>query len=140
MTDPKEHLLDAALIHVAFDGWSETAFKAAIADCHMTGSTPDWKQISLLYGSLWMHEPTPVVALNWAIVIAEIGQPELALRKIEALEKDLKAFQPFYAAYAGLLSQLGQLDKAKKTYEMAIQLSQNSANRLFLEKRLKKLG
>ena len=32
MSDPKEKVLDAALIHVAFDGWSETTFKSAIAD------------------------------------------------------------------------------------------------------------
>lgn len=114
--------------------------KAAIADCHMMGSVPDWEQISLLYGSLWAHEPTPVVALNWAIAIAEVGQPELALGKIEALEDELKTFQPFYAAYAAILSQLGQLEKAKQTYELAIQLSQNSASRVFLEKRLQKLG
>ena len=113
--------------------------KAAIADCHMMAKAPDWEQISLLYGSLWSHEPTPVIALNWAIVVAELGQPELALSKIEALENDLKTFQPFYAAYAGILSQLGQLDKAKKAYEQAIQLSQNGASRKFLEKRLQKL-
>lgn len=114
--------------------------KAAIADCHMIGNAPDWEQISLLYGSLWAHEPTPVVALNWAIAIAEIGQLELALSKVEALESDLKTFQPFYAAYAAILSQLGQVDKAKKTYDTAIQLSQNSASRLFLEKKRQKLG
>jgi RNA polymerase sigma-70 factor (ECF subfamily) len=114
--------------------------KAAIADCHMMGSMPDWEQISLLYGSLWAHEPTPIIALNWAMAIAEIGQPELALSKVEALESELKTFQPFYAALAGILSQLGQFEKAKKAYEMAIQLSQNSANRLFLEKKLEKLG
>ena len=33
MSDPKEQLLDAALAHVPFDGWSETTFKAAIQDC-----------------------------------------------------------------------------------------------------------
>ncbi|MFK7856499.1 MAG: RNA polymerase sigma factor [Granulosicoccus sp.] len=113
--------------------------KAAIADCHMMGNKPDWEQISLLYGSLWMHEPTPIVALNWATVIAELGQPELALSKIEVLENDLKSFQPFYAAYAGILSKLGQVDKAKKTYQMAIQLSQNSASKLFLEKKFQQL-
>ncbi|MFK7858194.1 MAG: RNA polymerase sigma factor [Granulosicoccus sp.] len=114
--------------------------KAAIADCHMMGNTPDWKQISLLYGSLWVHEPTPIVALNWAIVVAEVGQPELALSKIKALENDLKTFQPYYAAYAGIQSHLGQIAEAKKAYQMAIQLSQNSANRIFLEKKLHKLG
>ncbi|MBX2883100.1 MAG: tetratricopeptide repeat protein [Granulosicoccus sp.] len=114
--------------------------KAAIADCHMMGDVPDWKQISLLYGSLWAHEPTPVVALNWATVIAELGQPKLALSKVEALENDLKSFQPFYAAYAGILSQLGQLDRAKRAYKKAIELSQSSASRIFLEKKLQKLG
>ncbi len=113
--------------------------KAAIADCHMMGNVPDWEQISLLYGSLWAHEPTPVVALNWAIVIAEIGQPELALSQVEALESELKTFQPFYAALAGILSQLGQYDRAKKTYELAIQLSPNSGSRIFLEKKLQRL-
>ena len=114
--------------------------KAAIADCHMMGNVPDWEQISLLYGSLWTHEPTPVVALNWAIAIAEIGQPELALSKIEALESDLNTFQPFYAAYAEILSQLGQTDKAKTMYQMAMQLSQNSASKIFLNKKLQKLS
>ncbi|MFK8076361.1 MAG: RNA polymerase sigma factor [Granulosicoccus sp.] len=113
--------------------------KAAIADCHMMGDAPDWKQISLLYGSLWVHEPTPVIALNWAVAIAEIGQPEQALINIEALESDLKDFQPFYAAYADILRQLGQLDKASNMYETAIKLSQNSASRKFLEKRLSEL-
>lgn len=36
-TDPATALLDAALMHVPFDGWSETAFKAAIQD---TGMSP----------------------------------------------------------------------------------------------------
>ena len=32
MTDLKDQLLDAALIHVPFDGWSDAAFKAAVLD------------------------------------------------------------------------------------------------------------
>ncbi|MDU8909894.1 COQ9 family protein [Aestuariicoccus sp. MJ-SS9] len=34
-TPDADALLDAALMHVAFDGWSETAFKAAVADTGM---------------------------------------------------------------------------------------------------------
>jgi ubiquinone biosynthesis protein COQ9 len=33
--DARSELLDAALMHVPFDGWSETTFQAAIADCNM---------------------------------------------------------------------------------------------------------
>ncbi len=32
MTDLKDQLLDAVLMHVPFDGWSEAAFKAAVSD------------------------------------------------------------------------------------------------------------
>ena len=107
--------------------------KAAIADCHMAQPAPDWKQISLLFGSLWAHEPTPIVALNWAIVMAELGEKELALAKIEALQDELREFQPFYAAYASLLTQLGHHNKARNTYDTAIRLAQSHANRTFLE-------
>lgn len=113
--------------------------KAAIADCHMIGPEPDWQQISLLYGSLWTHEPTPVVALNWATVIAELGQPELALEKIDALKSELDAFQPFHAAHAEVLGRLGRIDEARAAYEIAIRLSPNGASRALLEKRLRTL-
>ncbi len=114
--------------------------KAAIADCHMTESTPDWKQISLLFGSLWAHEPTPIVALNWAIVMSELGEKELALSKIEALESELSEFQPFYAAYASLLAQMDQTDKARRAYDTAIELAQSSSSRKFLENKRAQLS
>ncbi len=110
--------------------------KAAIADCHMSGSTPDWPQISLLYGSLWMHEPTPVVALNWAIVIAKLGDTALALEKVEALEPDLREFQPFYAAYANLLVQTGRKNEARAAYATAIDMAQSQSSQKFLENAL----
>ncbi len=113
--------------------------KAAIADCHMAEPKPDWPQISLLFGSLWAHEPTPVVALNWAVVMAELGQVELALNKIEALEPALKTFQPFHAAYANVLEQVGRIDDAKHSYDKAIELAQNSSSQKFLENRLRQL-
>lgn len=113
--------------------------KAAIADCHMSDPKPDWRQISLLYGSLWVHEPTPVVALNWAVVMAELGEAELALHKIEGLETELRDFQPFYAAYAKVLEQTGQLSEARAAYQNAIDLAQSPSGRKFLETRLQKI-
>jgi RNA polymerase sigma-70 factor (ECF subfamily) len=108
--------------------------KAAIADCHMAEPAPDWKQISLLYGSLWMHEPTPVVALNWAVVMAKLGQLDLAIGKLEDLAGELQDFQPFYAAYASLLAQAKRFDEARSAYDKAIELAQNEGNRIFLLK------
>lgn len=114
--------------------------KAAIADCHMLEPKPDWKQTSLLYGSLWLHEPTPIVALNWAVVVAELGHHDLAIEKIEALQNELKEFQPFYAAYAYILEKVGRPAEAVKAYDTAINLAQNRASHTFLHKRKQQLA
>ena len=112
--------------------------KAAIADCHMAPPAPDWSQILLLYQSLWRFEPTPVVALNWAAVLAETGLPELALQKLSALEEELSDFQPWHAARASVLRTMGRTEEAKAAYRTAIELAPNEASRLFLQAELGK--
>jgi RNA polymerase sigma-70 factor (ECF subfamily) len=82
---------------------------------------------------------TPVVALNWAVVMAELGEAELALRKIEVLEPELLDFQPFYAAYAKVLEQTGRPDEARAAYQNAIDLAQSPSGRKFLENRLRQI-
>jgi len=113
--------------------------KAAIADCHMDEPKPDWQQMSLLYQSLWRHEPTPVVALNWTVVQAEIGQTDLAMSKLNALESELSEYQPWYAARAYVLSKLGKLNDACDAYTAAIQRAQNPAGSAFLKNKLQQL-
>jgi len=113
--------------------------KAAIADCHMAEPTPDWQQMSLLYQSLWHHEPTSIVALNWAVVQAELGQKELALRKLNELQDELSEFQPWHAARAHVLSELGHLKEARDAYHEAINRVQNSANLTFLKGKLQQI-
>ena len=110
--------------------------KAAIADCYMVDPSPDWPQISLLYQSLWYYEPTPVVELNWAVVLSELGQTEVALEKLEDLRGDLSEFQPWSAARADILTKLGRVDEAVVEYERAIRNAPNPQDAAFLEKRL----
>lgn len=110
--------------------------KAAIADCCMLRPTPDWLQMSLLYRALWTFEPTPVIALNWSVVIAEIGQPELALQRLDELQTKLKNYQPWYAARAHILEKLGEFEGAHDVYMQAIQLAPNDASRSLLERKL----
>jgi len=107
--------------------------KAAIADCHMMRPGPDWAQMALLYQTLWRYEPTPVVALNWAVTLAESGAPEWALEKVEGLQGDLSEFQPFHAACGRILAQLGRFDEARAAYQQAIAGAPHRAARLFLE-------
>lgn len=113
--------------------------KAALADCAMMRPNPDWVQMSLLYQSLWAHEPTPVVALNWAVALAECGHLSLALEKVQALGDELHDFQPYHAALAELLSRSGAHEAARFAYQRAIESAPNEASRLFLEKRLSTL-
>jgi RNA polymerase sigma-70 factor (ECF subfamily) len=113
--------------------------KAAIADCHMMKPNPDWQQMSLLYRTLWAFEPTPVVALNWAVVIAETGQAALALERLNNLKPDLEEFQPWHAARAHVLDKLNQKQEAKEAYQHAIQTAPNVAARKLLEKKRRNL-
>lgn len=113
--------------------------KAAIADCHMEDPAPDWPQMSLLYQSLWHHEPTPVVALNWAVVLAELGHVQTAFDRVQSLRGTLGDFQPWFATKADLLVRLGRPDEAAIAYRDAIAMAPNAANRRFLESQLARL-
>ncbi len=106
--------------------------KGAISDCHMAEDGPDWAQIALLYQALWRYEPTPVVALNWAVVAAEMGQPAEALTKLEGLADALKGYQPFHAARAKVLAQLDQKPAARQAFDQAMAMADNEADRRFL--------
>ena len=110
--------------------------KAAIADCHMTRPAPDWVQMSFLYQSLWMFEPTPVVALNWAVVLAETGRHKFALQQLDRLKSELVTFQPWQAARAHVLEALNRFDEARQFYRAAIENAPNAASRKLLERKL----
>lgn len=108
--------------------------KAALADCHMMSPAPDWAQMALLYGALLRQEPSPVVALNHAVVLAELGQVEAALARIDALGADLASFQPWHAARAHCLALLGR-PEARAAYDEAIARAPNLPARKYLEAR-----
>lgn len=99
---------------------------------------PDWLQVSLLYRSLWVYEPTPVVALNWAVVMAELGHCERALQRLDELQAELGNYQPWYAARAHVLNKLGNTPEACAAYHHAIQNAPNDASRRFLVRELQR--
>ena len=100
---------------------------------------PDWAQMALLYQALWRFEPTPVVALNQAVVMAELGQRAQALENLRALEGELGRFQPWHAAMAHVLAQEGQIEDAQRAYAQAIKTAPNDAARRFLALKCAKL-
>ena len=109
--------------------------KAAIADCQMAEPGPDWPQIALLYQALHRHEPTPVVALNAAVAMAEAGQPNRALAMVDALADALADYQPFHAARAHLLTLTGHAEAARTAFDTAIRMAVHSGDAAFLARR-----
>jgi predicted RNA polymerase sigma factor len=107
--------------------------QAAINAVHTDGPATDWTQVLALYDQLLQHAPTPIVALNRAVAVAEVHGPALALAIVDEL--DLPGYHLLPAARADLLTRLGRTAEAIDAYDQAITLVTNSTERAFLEKR-----
>lgn len=119
--------------------------QAAIAALHAQaadGSSTDWAQIALLYGALYRHAPTPVVALNQAVAVAMSEGYMTGLDLIDKLGKggELDGYHLYHAARADLLRRLGWFPEARAAYRRALELCQNAAELAFLQKRLSEVG
>jgi RNA polymerase sigma-70 factor, ECF subfamily len=115
--------------------------QAAINAVHSdapTADTTDWGQILQLYDQLLSLAPSPVVALNRAVAVAEVQGPQAALTLVDDL--DLGAYHVFHAIRADLLRRLGRDDEAVRAYEAAIAGTENATERDFLERRRQALG
>ena len=114
----------------------EAAVQSAHAARRLTGST-DWPAIALLYDALSTVADSPVVTINRAVAIAEAGDPREGMAELERLDGDkrLSDYQPYWAARAGLLAQLGDTAAAHAAYQRAIGLELDEAVRRFLQKR-----
>jgi RNA polymerase sigma-70 factor, ECF subfamily len=115
--------------------------QAAINAVHSdapTADTTDWSQILQLYDQLLSLAPSPVVALNRAVAVAEVQGPQAALTLVDDL--DLGAYHVFHAIRADLLRRLGRDDEAVRAYEAAIAGTENATERDFLERRRQALG
>jgi len=98
-----------------------------------TAADTDWGQILALYDQLLAVAPTPVVALNRAVALAEVKGPAAALAEIEGL--DLDGYHLFHSTRADLLARLGRHAEAAAAYDRARSLAANAAERSFLDER-----
>jgi len=97
----------------------------------------DWRQILALYDQWMTIAPSPLVALNRAVVVAEIDGPALALRLVEEL--GFERYHLYHAIRADLLRRLGRDPEAASAYLSAIEGCGNAREREFLEVRLREL-
>jgi RNA polymerase sigma-70 factor (ECF subfamily) len=114
----------------------QAAINAVHSDAPAAGAT-DWRQIVRLYDQLQALAPSPVVALNRAVAVAEVSGPEAALALVDDL--DLAGYHLFHAIRADLLRRLGRDAEAALAYEAAIASTDNAAERAFLQRRRRTL-
>jgi len=109
----------------------QAAINAVHSDATSAADT-DWRQIMQLYDQLLAITPTPIVALNRAVAVAEVDGPDRALAIIDDLGLD--HFYLFHAIRADLLKRMGRLAEAAEAYSQAIDQTENAAERAFLER------
>lgn len=119
--------------------------EAAIAAVHATArnaEATDWAEIVRLYDLLRQADTSPVIALNRAVAVAMRDGPEAGLREIDALLATgvLGQFRYAHAARADLLRRLGRRDEARAAYVAALELTQQAAERRFIEGRLREIA
>ncbi|MFF2556803.1 RNA polymerase sigma factor [Nocardia sp. NPDC058058] len=107
--------------------------QAAINAVHADALDPadtDWAQILRLYDHLSALSPSPIVALNRAVALAEVHGPHAALDVLDEL--NLQQHYLFHAIRADLLRRLGDNTEAAYAYDAAIDRTRNDAERAFL--------
>jgi RNA polymerase sigma-70 factor (ECF subfamily) len=141
--DPSLIAKGQALLDLSASGIELTKYhiEAAIASMH-TGAArsedTDWKQIVSLYDMLMAIHPSPVIALNRAIAIAQLDGPERGLQEMRVIH-DLHRLSsyPFYPAAIGELElRRGNYPEAKAHFSAALSLARNPMERDFLQRRI----
>jgi RNA polymerase sigma-70 factor, ECF subfamily len=118
--------------------------QAAIAAVHANAASAaetDWAEIVGLYDVLLRADPSPVVELNRAAAVAMRDGPESGLRLMENLlgRGELADYPLIHSARAELCRRIGRTAEAIKSYERALELTQQEPHRRFLERRLGEL-
>jgi RNA polymerase sigma-70 factor (ECF subfamily) len=109
----------------------QAAINAVHSDAPTVAETA-WDQIVTLYDQLLAVAPSPVVALNRAVAIAEVEGVAIALDEVGRLAEPLADFHLFHSTRGDLLRRLGRPDEAVAAYDRAIDLAGNAAEREFL--------
>jgi RNA polymerase sigma-70 factor (ECF subfamily) len=115
--------------------------EAAIASEHALASKTedtDWARIVSLYDTLMTTHPSPIVALNRAIAVAQSEGPERGLEEIRAIaDGDRLSAYPFYSAALGEFElRSGRPEIAREHFRAALALARNPMERRFLDQRL----
>jgi RNA polymerase sigma-70 factor (ECF subfamily) len=116
---------------------------AAISAVHTSARDmrdTDWSQVVALYDQPVRLDPSPIIALNRAIAVAELDGPEVALAAADRLQDKLAGYHAYHATRADLLRRLGRSQESRAAYDRAIDLAGNTAETASLTRRRDQLG
>ncbi len=116
--------------------------QAAIAATHaraQSAADTDWAGIDGLYLALERMQPSPVVTLNRAVVVAKLHGPQAALDMIAPLEAKLGGYFHFFGARGAFLLQLGRNTEARAAFDQAIALADTPAQAAHIRQHLDRL-
>ncbi|MGE0711388.1 MAG: RNA polymerase sigma factor [Planctomycetota bacterium] len=135
-------LVEAALRSRRFGPYT---LQAAIAAVHCeapSAAATDWRQIVGLYDLLLRVEPSPVIALNRAVALAQRDGPAAGLAEVDALlaRGELQDYPLTHATRADLCEQLGRTSEARAAWSRALELSRQEPERRHFRARLAGLG
>ncbi|HEV2639223.1 MAG TPA: DUF6596 domain-containing protein [Actinocrinis sp.] len=100
----------------------------------------DWAQILALYDRLVRLDPSPIVALNRAVAVAELDGPQVGLAAVDRLAEALAEYHVYHATRAALLRRIGRSRESREAYDRAISLAGNTAEIAYLTRRRDQLG
>ncbi|HUE99845.1 MAG TPA: RNA polymerase sigma factor [Anaerolineales bacterium] len=113
----------------------QAAISALHAEAPMAEAT-DWHQIAALYNTLATMTPSVVVEVNRAVAVAMALGVQAGMKMLMRLESQAEGFYPYHAARADLLRRTNQREAAADSYQRALALCGNRAERAYLQRRL----
>ncbi|EEF57957.1 putative RNA polymerase, sigma-24 subunit, ECF subfamily [Pedosphaera parvula Ellin514] len=121
---------------------TEYHLQAGIAACHCAAkdyASTDWRQILALYDQLMEFDHSPVIALNRAVVVANIHGPGAGVEAVEAIQNQekLDSYYLLYAVLGEFESQLNDPLAAAGYFRKSLQLAETKSEQQFLSKRFR---
>ena len=133
-----KRLLDASAIGTELSEYHVEAGIAAIHAAAREAGDTDWRGIIALYDTLLELRPSPVIALNRALALAQHFGPARGIEAITTIEgRERLASYPFYHAALGELELRRERHTAALAhFRVALGLARNPQERRFLESRI----
>jgi RNA polymerase sigma-70 factor (ECF subfamily) len=133
-------LLDKAIRHRSPGPYQVQAAIAALHSRAARFEDTDWAEIDALYGTLEHLQPSPVITLNRAVVVAKVRGPAAALEMLEPIAARLSSYFHFFGVRGALLLELGRADEARVAFDRAIALAHTPAEAAHIRLHLDRLA